>query len=155
MQKIKTTSHFWAFYNIFTGMPKACQIFRHKSLTPNCKVHWSPSLCKKLKQSDYYFWRKWSRTSFSAFYNIFLGMHKACQMFPAQPTDAKSLSLLASIMCKKLERSYDQFLRKWSKTSFLGILQHFHGMPKACQIFGINCIRQIINSIGAHHYAKN
>ena len=111
IQKTKTIGRlFWrkwpktlfsAFYNIFTGMPKACQIIQHKPLTSNYKVHWSPSPCKNLKQSDDIFWGKWPITSFSAFYEIFAGMPKACQIFPAQTTYAKSLSSLASIIVQK------------------------------------------------------
>ena len=39
---------------------------------------------------------------FPAFYDIFTGMPKACQIFPAQTNYAKSLSSLVSIIVQKI-----------------------------------------------------
>ena len=36
------------------------------------------------------FLEKMAKTKFSAFYDIFMGMPKACQIFPTQTTHAKS-----------------------------------------------------------------
>ena len=147
--------NFWAFYNIFTGMLKACQIFRHKPLAPNYKVNWSLSLCKNLEQSDNYFWRKWPKTLFSAFYDIFTGMPKACQIFPTQTTYAKSLSSLASIILQKIKTILWPVFEKMTKNLIFGHFTTFlRACPRRVRFSGINRLRQIIKSIGLYHYAK-
>ena len=64
--------------------PRRVRYFRRKMLAQNYEVHWFLSLCKKIKRSGNYSWRKWPKTTFSAFYDIFRGMPKACQIFPGQ-----------------------------------------------------------------------
>ena len=49
------------------------------------------------------FWENYQKPHFLAFYNIFTGMPKACQIFPAQITYAKLLSSLASIIVQKIK----------------------------------------------------
>ena len=101
----------------------------------NYKVYWSPSLCKKLKQFDNNFWRKWLKTSFSAICGIFTGMPKACQIFPAQTAYAKSWTLLASITMQKFRWILWPVFEKMAKNLIFEHFWPYLGMPKECKIF--------------------
>ena len=81
------------------------------------------------------FWGKWPITSFSAFYEIFAGMPKACQIFPTQTTYAKSLSSLASIIIQKIKTILWPVFEKMAKNLIFGHFWPYLGMPKACKIF--------------------
>ena len=77
----------------FTAFLRACpghaSIFPHKPPTSNHKVYLPLSTYKILGRSYDRFLRKQRKTLFFAFYGIFAGMPKACQIFPAQITYVK------------------------------------------------------------------
>ena len=81
------------------------------------------------------FWENGQKPHFWSFYNIFTGMPKACQIFPAQTTYAKSLSLLASIILQKIKRILWPVFEKIAKNLIFGRFWPYLGMPKVCKIF--------------------
>ena len=88
------------------------RFFPHKQSMSNHKAHCPLSTCKNLGRSYDQFLRKWPKTLFFAFYGIFAGMPKACQIFPHKPSMPNHKAHWPLLTSKILRWSYDQFLRK-------------------------------------------
>ena len=69
----------------------------------------------------------------------FTTFSRAClrraRFFPHKPSVPNHRVHQPPSSCKKLERSYDQFLRKWAKTSFLGIFDHIWACRRPARFF--------------------